>query len=401
MPAPDYYETLQIRPDAGLGVIKAAYKALAQAMHPDRNDSPSAGDEMARINAAYAVLSDETKRARYDRLRAEADDGSFDENEVDAEDDAYEDLGFDWTEEDSPRVSALVTILEAVPIPEASPPDWSACVVTPTPLPPEVEQARRKFRPKKIAVLSAATVVLLLTWLFSLEGAVAVAVAMLFFAMWRPYLTAERNARQRAASQAVGEHEAALADWDRKVSNRALYELQEVTHSEVTAYEVEICQQREYLKTLFDAEAEAQIETYLKSCTIADCSVSGLGPKRKQTLIDYGIDSAYELDRYQLERIPGFGAGLVSALLSWKRTCNESFEATSLSADATAELRELYEWAKEHEAWMVSTLQQAGIQAYSLVSDTEAARAEFLPQFEKIAMARAQAIADLIPLHKR
>jgi DNA segregation ATPase FtsK/SpoIIIE-like protein len=63
----DHYETLQVRRDADSVVIRAAYRALAQANHPDRNSDRNAGEEMTRINDAYAVLIDHEKRARYDQ----------------------------------------------------------------------------------------------------------------------------------------------------------------------------------------------------------------------------------------------------------------------------------------------------------------------------------------------
>lgn len=53
-----YYETLGVSRNAEVEVIKAAYKALSQKYHPDKNQSSekSAG-LMAKINEAYTVLS--------------------------------------------------------------------------------------------------------------------------------------------------------------------------------------------------------------------------------------------------------------------------------------------------------------------------------------------------------
>jgi curved DNA-binding protein CbpA len=67
----DYYQILGVTPSADLAVIKAVYKALALKFHPDRNkDNPvAAAKRMSEINEAYSVLSDENKRAEYDRSR--------------------------------------------------------------------------------------------------------------------------------------------------------------------------------------------------------------------------------------------------------------------------------------------------------------------------------------------
>lgn len=62
-----HYDTLKVQCDAPLEIIKAAYKALAQKYHPDRNSSSEAARLMIEINAAYETLSDSSKRAIYDR----------------------------------------------------------------------------------------------------------------------------------------------------------------------------------------------------------------------------------------------------------------------------------------------------------------------------------------------
>ena len=51
-----YYQTLQVVPDAEPEVIAAAYRALAKKYHPDRSDAPDAMTKMARLNVAYQSL---------------------------------------------------------------------------------------------------------------------------------------------------------------------------------------------------------------------------------------------------------------------------------------------------------------------------------------------------------
>lgn len=65
----DYYEVLGVSRDAGREEIKAAYRKLAVANHPDRNPGDPAAEERFKEAAeAYAVLSDPDKRAHYDRF---------------------------------------------------------------------------------------------------------------------------------------------------------------------------------------------------------------------------------------------------------------------------------------------------------------------------------------------
>jgi curved DNA-binding protein CbpA len=63
------YEVLQVSVKASPEVVQAAYRALARAYHPDVNPSPDAARQMRQLNAAYNVLSDPVRRARYDSVR--------------------------------------------------------------------------------------------------------------------------------------------------------------------------------------------------------------------------------------------------------------------------------------------------------------------------------------------
>ena len=62
-----HYDNLKISRDAPPEVIRAAYKALSQKHHPDRNrDSSESHRIMTIINSAYEVLMDPAKRAQHD-----------------------------------------------------------------------------------------------------------------------------------------------------------------------------------------------------------------------------------------------------------------------------------------------------------------------------------------------
>lgn len=63
----DYYEILEIQRGSSQDTIKKAYRKLALKYHPDRNPDPSAEEKFKQINEAYEILSDENKRAKYDR----------------------------------------------------------------------------------------------------------------------------------------------------------------------------------------------------------------------------------------------------------------------------------------------------------------------------------------------
>lgn len=63
----DYYEVLGVEKDADARTIKRAFLKKARTVHPDVSDDPEAEAKFKELNEAYSVLSDEQKRANYDR----------------------------------------------------------------------------------------------------------------------------------------------------------------------------------------------------------------------------------------------------------------------------------------------------------------------------------------------
>ena len=63
----DYYEVLGVPRNADKDALKKAFRKLAQQYHPDVNKTPEAESRFKEINEAYQVLSDDQKRAAYDR----------------------------------------------------------------------------------------------------------------------------------------------------------------------------------------------------------------------------------------------------------------------------------------------------------------------------------------------
>jgi molecular chaperone DnaJ len=63
-----YYEVLEVSRDASAGEIKKSYRRLAMQYHPDKNpDDKDAEEKFKEIGEAYEILTDDQKRAAYDR----------------------------------------------------------------------------------------------------------------------------------------------------------------------------------------------------------------------------------------------------------------------------------------------------------------------------------------------
>ena len=89
----DYYEVLGVPKNAGKGDIKSAYRKLALQFHPDRNKSPGAEERFKEISEAYAVLSDDDKRKRYDTYGHVGTEEVFRGSEANFEE-IFKDMGF-------------------------------------------------------------------------------------------------------------------------------------------------------------------------------------------------------------------------------------------------------------------------------------------------------------------
>jgi molecular chaperone DnaJ len=89
----DYYEVLGVPKNASKDDIKNVYRKLALQYHPDRNKSKGAEEKFKEISEAYAVLSDDEKRKRYDTYGHLGSEEVFRGSEANF-DEIFKDIGF-------------------------------------------------------------------------------------------------------------------------------------------------------------------------------------------------------------------------------------------------------------------------------------------------------------------
>ena len=89
----DYYEVLNVDRNATKEEIKNKYRKLALQYHPDRNKNADAEEKFKEISEAYAVLSDDEKRKKYDKYGHVGSEEVFRGSESNF-DEIFKDIGF-------------------------------------------------------------------------------------------------------------------------------------------------------------------------------------------------------------------------------------------------------------------------------------------------------------------
>ena len=107
--APNLYALLKVDATASSAQIRKAYHALARKVHPDKcRDDPAAAENFRTLQSAYEILSDDARRARYDKTgRVPRELGGDD-------DDAADDLFWQAYERCEPRTRARGAPLAAL-----------------------------------------------------------------------------------------------------------------------------------------------------------------------------------------------------------------------------------------------------------------------------------------------
>ena len=222
------------------------------------------------------------------------------------------------------------------PPPRISPPDPSQFQTTGCQLPPHVAK-RNASLPLQVMVLllalglqAALPEYWWMTW--SLAG-IGLAAVITRHRSWRK---AEIANRSYAVNVAQGHYKMLVAAAEKDDSVRRFGSCMQG-----------LAQAKQRLEALPSEEKNERLEwvkaTYLRrqrefldTCFVDDADIPGIGSSRKATLLSFGIESAADVAEDAVLQLPGFGAALTSAMMDWRKECENMFvfdpkQALSLS----------------------------------------------------------------------
>lgn len=142
--------------------------------------------------------------------------------------------------------------------------------------------------------------------------------------------------------------ERALANWRSATGLTALTKLREQLYADITDYKGLSAEKARAQTKLQNERRNTQLNEYLDRFLIRRATISGIGQAKKTMLVSYGIESAADVKRHAILRIPGFGPATADKLLSWRTGLERRFRynPSPTPADAAAQARLDAEYAR-------------------------------------------------------
>lgn len=79
------------------------------------------------------------------------------------------------------------------------------------------------------------------------------------------------------------------------------------------------------IKTMQSSRETRQRQLYLDRFSLRRANISGIGPAKTATLISFGIETAADVNRAAIQKVPGFGERMADKLMTWRRALEAKF----------------------------------------------------------------------------
>lgn len=112
----------------------------------------------------------------------------------------------------------------------------------------------------------------------------------------------------------------------RSAGNEHFRKLREEAETRIRELQLLPGEEKRRLSELDAKRREMQLKHYLERFPIERAKIKGIGDARKLTLRSYFIETAADINRRQIEAIPGFGPATAQALVNWRLTIESKFQ---------------------------------------------------------------------------
>lgn len=188
----------------------------------------------------------------------------------------------------------------------------------------------------------------------------------------------------------------ALGDWRNMIGVRAAAKLRADLETAVSEYRGLDAAKAKAVTRLKQERHARQLGEYLDRFLIRRASISGIGHAKTVTLASFGIESAADIKRNAILRIPGFGSATTDKLMAWRSQHERRFVYNSApnQSDVTTQARLDVEFANR-AASLARTISGGQVE---LLQSAEGLRRRLNMEdarLTQIASERAQLEADL------
>jgi len=116
-----------------------------------------------------------------------------------------------------------------------------------------------------------------------------------------------------------------LENWNKKYGIDQFISLYKELASAYEEYKETIRYNEKQIADYKNNRRDLQLRSYLDTFTINQSSIKGVGPAKRAVLASYGIDTAADIEKNRLLKVPGFGETNSLALIEWRSKLETRF----------------------------------------------------------------------------
>lgn len=291
-------------------------------------------------------------------------------------------------------VAALWRAIEAVPSP------GGAALPAPRIALPARSPAQNRRRTtavtRKAAAVAMGLLALVLAFTYGFFQLAPIGLLIAAWTAWPKASSAEKTAARAALQVVQRGYDGLVSEWKRSADGSAFESARNELRAARSKLEGLPAERRRRLAEL--TSERKQRELFLDGFRIDRASIRGVGRSRAATLASFGIETAWDVERYAILRVPGFGEGLCGNLIAWRGQLEARFRYDPNKAGDPAEVRRIDADIAADRAALLRRLQQGAGELRRLHAETLRARERLTPAVAAKTTELAVAKRDLADL---